>query len=542
MKSIYIFFLLSCLTACTKSPVISEPLNFRRYMIDGVEAEYNYFNATLKPNITVHFSAPIDKSTMGNSIRLYSDGTIVPITISLFNSDSTVLLNPEQDLAFMMKYVLEINDQLKSKAGSELSALFQRTFITRLDSTDKFPRVPDEELLTIIQKQTFKYFWDFGHPVSGLARERNTSGDLVTSGGSGFAVMAILVGIERGFISRQEGFDRLVRITDFLQNKAKRYHGVFPHWLNGVTGETIPFSQKDDGGDLVETSYLIAGLLTVKEYFNGPDPEEGNLRNTITGIWEAVEWDWHTKGLENVLYWHWSPNYNWELNHELRGWNEALITYVLAASSPTHPISKAVYDKGWANNGAMKNNKSFYGIPLPLGPDFGGPLFFAHYTFLGIDPRMLKDNYADYWTQQVNHSNINYSYCVANPRRFNGYSSSCWGLTASDNKTGYSANSPTNDRGVISPTAALSSIHYTPEESMKALRFFYYTLGDKLFKQYGFVDAFNLSEPWFANSFLAIDQGPILIMMENHRTGLLWDHTMKNAHIRSGLTKLGFSY
>ncbi|MEP7269741.1 MAG: glucoamylase family protein, partial [Saprospiraceae bacterium] len=295
-------------------------------------------------------------------------------------------------------------------------------------------------------------------------------------------------------------------------------------------------------GDIVETSYLVAGLLTAKEFFNGQSTGEINLRKIITEIWETVEWDWHIKSPDSVLYWHWSPKYNWEMNHELRGWNEALITYILAAASPTHPITKAIYDKGWARNGAMKNGKSFYGINLPLGPDFGGPLFFSHYSFLGIDPRNLKDSYADYWTQEVNHTKINYEYCKANPKKFYGYSASCWGLTASDTRTGYDAHSPTNDHGVITPTAALSSLPYTPDASMAALRYFYYTLGDKLFKEYGLVDAFNLSENWFASSFLAIDQGPIIIMIEDYRSGMIWDYTMKNTDIRAGLTKLGFSY
>lgn len=539
----FIFYLLwlNCL-ACSKTQVAVEPLNFKNYTIEGVPDNFNYFDASLQPTITISFSSTIDSLSIDQAIHLSTSGSQVPFQVSLFNNDSNLRIQPKGVLQSFTKYGLEINTQLKSKNGALLSSTIQSIFITRLDTTPKFNRIADEELLDLIQKQTFKYFWDFGHPVSGLSRERNTSGDIVTSGGSGFGVQSILVGIKRGFITRQQGLDRLTTIVDFLKNKTKRYHGVFPHWLNGATGETIPFSQKDDGGDIVETSYLLAGLLTAKEFFDSQSPAEINLRKTITEIWETVEWDWHIKASDSVLYWHWSPKYNFEMNHELRGWNEALITYVLAAASPTHPITKAIYDQGWARSGAMKNEKSFYGLNLPLGPDWGGPLFFSHYTFLGIDPRHLKDNYADYWTQVVNHTKINYEYCKANPKKFYGYSASCWGLTASDTRTGYDAHSPTNDHGVITPSAALSSFPYTPDASMAALKYFYYTLGDKLFKEYGLVDAFNLSENWFASSFLAIDQGPIIIMIEDYRSGMIWDYTMKNTDIRAGLTKLGFSY
>ncbi|MPN02572.1 hypothetical protein SDC9_149788 [bioreactor metagenome] len=227
---------------------------------------------------------------------------------------------------------------------------------------------------------------------------------------------------------------------------------------------------------------------------------------------------------------------------KISGWNESLITYVLAASPPTHPISKEVYQQGWARNGAMTNNASYLGYRLPLGPNMGGPLFFAHYSFLGLNPKGLKDQYADYWEQNKTHTLINYAYCKENPKKYSGYSEHCWGLTASDGDQGYSAHSPTNDRGVIAPTAALSSMPYTPEESMRALHFFYYKLGDKLWKEYGFSDAFNLSKNWFDTQHIAIDQGPVIAMIENYRTGLLWKLFMSSAEIGDGLAKLGFTY
>lgn len=225
----------------------------------------------------------------------------------------------------------------------------------------------------------------------------------------------------------------------------------------------------------------------------------------------------------------------------ITGWNEALIVYVLAASSNTNAIPKIVYDNGWAQNGTMKNGNVYSGIQLPLGPAYGGPLFFAHYSFLGINPHDLTDVYANYWTQDTAHSKINYKYCAQNPNNFYGYSNACWGLTASDEQNGYAAHSPTNDNGTISPTAAISSLPFTPAESMNALKFFYYTLGDKIWSNYGFIDAFNLQNLWFADSFLAIDQGPEIVMIENYRTGLLWNLFMSCPEIKSGMKNMGFS-
>jgi hypothetical protein len=402
----------------------------------------------------------------------------------------------------------------------------------------------DEALLDLVQRQTFRYFWDFAHPVSGLARERSNVRpdyglETVTTGGSGFGAMAILVAAERGWIARKDACDRLLRMVRFLL-KADSYHGILPHFLNGETGRTIRFTRKDDGGDIVETSYLLAGLLCARQYFGRDEPLESELRARINRLWEEAEWCWHTRDGRHVLYWHWSPNHGWSMNFDIRGWNECLITYVLAAASPRYPVDADVYHRGWAMGRDFRNGRELHGIRLPLGPDGGGPLFFAHYSFLGLDPRGLRDRYADYWQQNVAHTLINYEHCVRNPHGFKGYGAECWGLTASDDHQGYSAHAPDNDLGVISPTAALSSFPYTPEHSMRALRHFYDRLGDRIWGEYGFADAFSETHDWYASSYLAIDQGPIIVMIENYRSGLLWRLFMSCPEIRQGLRRLGF--
>lgn len=491
--------------------------------------------------IVATFSHPVEEETITEqSARLLGVGVPI-VNRTLSNDKLTLTIDAESDLRALTRHRLVFEETITT-LDERIFTGFDELFYTQLDSTFKFPALTDEELLTKVQEQTFKYFWDFGHPVSGLSRERNTSGNTVTSGGSGFGLMAIIVGIERGFITREQGIDRLETIVNFLANDADRFHGVWSHWLNGNTGVVVPFSANDDGGDLVETSFLIQGLITVRQYLEDANPQELAIKNTINTIWEEVEWDWYVQEGTSYLTWHWSPNFEFEKNLRIRGWNESLITYVLAASSPTHSIDKSVYTEGWASNGGMQNGEQFYDITLPLGNTRGGPLFFSHYSFLGLDPRNLQDQYANYWEQNVAHSQINRAYCIANPGGYVGYSTDCWGLTASDSHGGYTAHSPTNDRSVITPTAAISSIPYTPEESMDAIRHFYYLLGDKLWGEYGFYDAFSPTESWYATSYLAIDQGPIVSMIENHRTGLLWDLFMSAPEIQNGLDKLDFTY
>jgi len=398
----------------------------------------------------------------------------------------------------------------------------------------------DAELMDMVQKYTFRYFWDEGHPVSGMARERNNSEDIVTTGGSGFGIMGILVGIENGYITRSEGANRIIKIISFLQY-AEKFHGAFPHWMNGRTGKVVPFSQFDNGGDLVETAFLMQGLLAARQFFDVNNNTEKAIRQIITKLYEDVEWDWYSKNNSGVLYWHWSPNYAWQMNFPLRGYNEAMIVYLLAIASPTHSVPASYYHNGWAAANNYKNGNAWFGYKLFVGPAYGGPLFFAHYSFLGFDPRGIKDKYANYFENNRNHTLINRGWCIYNPLKHKKYSENSWGLTASDNPFGYSAHEPgSRDNGTIAPTAALSSMPYTPTESIAALRHFYLVEGESLFGPNGFYDAFNGDQNWVADSYLAIDQGPILVMLQNHRTELLWNMFMKNPEIKPALDAIGF--
>lgn len=447
-----------------------------------------------------------------------------------------------------MKYLIAVSlivligncSQTKNKPGSQPISRF------------KAAEWSVEQLLDSVQYHTFQYFWEGAEPTSGMARERihmdnvypQNDQHVITLGGSGFGVMAILVGVERGFITRQEALARLHQITDYLA-KADRFHGAWPHWLNGPTGKVQPFGQKDNGGDLVETAFMIQGLLTVAEYFKGGNEAEQQLVDKIQKLWTGVEWDWYTKGGEDVLYWHWSPQYQWEMNFPVGGYNECLIMYILAAASPTHPIKPSVYHKGWARDGAIARDTVYYELRTILdhyehNDDPVGPLFWAHYSYLGLNPKGLSDTYADYWTLNKNHAMIHYRYALDNPKNFKGYGEKQWGLTSSYSMQGYAGHHPgEEDLGVISPTAALSSFPYMPNESLQFLKYIYQE-ADSLVGRYGPYDAYSLSNNWYVPHYLAIDQGPIPVMVENYRTGKLWDLFMKNEDVQRGLKSLGF--
>lgn len=493
-------------------------------------------NVSLTPVLEITFSAPVNTTALTSSpVVLGEPGGTVSVTTEWTTNNTILKVRPTANLDGLARHTLVVLPDIKGTQGETFSGT-NKTFYTVVDPTPKFPIISDDALLTLVQQQTFKYFWDLAHPSSGMARERNTSGEIVTTGGTGFGIMSIVVGIERNFVTRTDGVARLAKIVTFLE-KADRFHGVWSHWVNGSTGKVVPFSTKDNGGDLVETSFLVQGLLTARQYLKPADTIGNNLIRRIDKVWKEVEWSWYRKDNQNVLYWHWSPNYQWEMNFALSGYFEEQITYVLAAASPTYSVPKIVYTNGYGRNGAIVKNNTHYGIKLPL--ESPAPLFWVHYSYLGLDPH-FSDDYANYWEQNTNATLINRAYVIANPKNFPGYGPSMWGLTSSDNKDGYSAHSPGNDLGVITPTAALSSFPYTPTESMQALKFFYYNLGDRLWGQYGFYDAFNISQGWYADSYLAIDQGPIIVMIENHRTGLLWNLFMSAPEVQQAKTVLGF--
>jgi hypothetical protein len=529
-------FLLGCSSGSEEEPKV-ENLYVNSIFIGSENADAENVEVELMPEIKVKVSQSMSPQFDFKSFikLLNQNGDAMEMVYSLSENNQTIIIKPVADLGGFQKYTLLINRGLSSEVRGVLQRECTAYFYTTNDQTDKFPRISDAELLDKVQAQTFKYFWDFAHS-SGMIRERNTSQNTVTTGGTGFGLMAIAVGVERKFITKSEGLVRVNAVVDFLE-KADKYKGAFSHWYDGSTAKTQPFSTKDNGADLVETGFLMMGLLTAAEYF-----DDTSLRNRVNTLYQNIEWN-HFLNYSESLYWHWSPEYNFELQLKIQGWNEALMTYILAAGSDKYAIAKENYTRGWTRNGAFVNNNLYDGIKLPLGSDYGGPLFISQYTFLGIDPNKLSDDYiSDYAEQCKNHTLINRAYCIQNPNKHPGYNQYSWGLTASDNPTGYSAHSPRNDLGVITPTAALGSFAFTPVESKEALEFFYYKMGDKLWSDYGFRDAYSVKDNWYAGSYISIDQGPIILSIENHRSGLLWKNCLKSETVKKGMSKLGLTY
>ena len=417
----------------------------------------------------------------------------------------------------------------------------------------------DEELLDMVQEASFRYYWEGAEPHSGLALE-NIPGrkNMIATGASGFGIMAIAVGAERGFITRKQAVERMLKITSFLK-KCDKFHGAVSHFIDGPTGKVEPFfGERDNGGDLVETSFLFQGLLVARQYFDHNTVEENQIRESITKLWEAVEWNWYDREKENkYLTWHWSPDKEWVIDHKLIGWNETMITYILAMASPTHSIPISMYYNGWASQeeGAVKyrkawgktddgsfytNGNNYHGLQLPVGVSNGGPLFFVHYSYMGLDPHQLTDKYTNYFENNKNIALINWRYCAENPKNHKGMGNDFWGLTASDGPWGYRAIEPNmeNDNGTLAPTGALASFPYTPEQSMVALKNMYRNHGKYLWGEYGFKDAVNLEENWHAKIYMGLNQAPVTVMIENYRTGLIWDLFMKNEEIKNAIKKL----
>lgn len=421
-------------------------------------------------------------------------------------------------------------------------------------------QMTDDELLSMVQEASFRYYWEAAENNSGLAKE-NIAGrhNMIAAGASGFGMMALIAGTERKFISRKEAVARFVKIVNFL-GKAATFHGVYPHFMDGATGKAEPFfGNRDNGADLVETAFLMQGLLTARQYFNGSDPSEKLIRDKINKIWKKAEWDWFKQYPNSkFLYWHWSPDQGWIINHNLIGWNETMITYLLAIASPTHAVPASMYYSGWANqdstgqqyrsgwgqtnDGSMyTNGNSYFGVKLDVGVSNGGPLFFTHYSFMGYDPHLITDKYTNYFTNNQNIATINYRYCVQNPLHFKGYGDSAWGLTASDGPFNYSADEPVSwqDHGKIAPTGAISSFPYLPKESMQALKNYYFNYGKFLWGEYGFKDAFDLTNNWCSEIYMGLNQAPMTVMIENYRTGLIWKLFMSSPEIKNGLKLLG---
>lgn len=492
-------------------------------------------------HIDLEWTTNTEQDMMGYYLYRYDNSNFVKVNVTNTNTPFFIEFLQGNNYTGVYKISAFDSSNNESPLSAEVSATTHQ--------------MTDEEFLDMVQRATFRYFWNWADPNSGIARERwhpDETDVTNTIGGGGFGVMAILVGIERGFVTREQGAERMWKIVDFLANKIDKFHGAFPHWFNGTTGKVVNFGIQN-GGDIVETAFMIQGLLAARQYFDQQNSTEEQIRNLVTQLWQNVDWDFYRNN-SSGLYWNWSPTmgFNFSDTFIFHGWNETLIAYILAIASPTNAAklpALSFYRSGWGNAGQIAQSRQIYGYPLYVGLSYGGSLFFTHYSFLGLDPQNKKDLYTNYFNQNKNQTLVNREYCISNPKKFVGYGENCWGLTASQSIPGvdYTAHEPNNDNGTIAPTAALSSIPYTPNESIAALKYFYRTYGSNLWGDFGFKDAFNLTYSrkgvlgtWFSDGYLAIDQGPIIVMIENYRSQLLWNKFMAIPEIQSALTAIGF--
>ncbi len=542
-------------------------IKFKQQIADSKEHNLYIDQVELLPEVNIgnHLSPPI--ITNAAAYEKHVDITWKPVTdssikyIKVYRSDDGRNFFPVGIQSTWINRYADFTDTTGSTFYYKISYLdddYNESSSSNIASAATHT-MSDSALLDMVQEANFQYYWEGAESNSGLALEDIPGRHhMIAAGASGFGMMALIAGTERNFITHQQLVDRFDNITSFLM-KAEKFHGAFPHFINGETGKVVPFfGDRDDGGDLVETAFLMQGLLCARQYFNANNSAEETIRNRIDTLWKGVEWDWYKQTPDSkFLYWHWSPDKAWVINHKLIGWNETMITYILGICSPTHSITASMYYSGWASQSDYAayyregwsnvkdgnhytNGNTYFGVPLKVGVSNGGPLFFTHYSFMGLNPHDTKDAYTDYFSNNKNIATINYRYCISNPKKHKGYGANAWGLTASDGLYDYSADAPTMDadHGKITPTGALSSFPYLPDEAMAALKNYYRNYGKFLWGAYGFYDAFNLDENWCSGLYMGLNQAPIIVMIENYRSGLLWNLFMQNDDIKNGLQKL----
>ncbi|MDO5113421.1 MAG: glucoamylase family protein [Planctomycetia bacterium] len=371
-----------------------------------------------------------------------------------------------------------------------------------------------------------------------MAWNQDTSTQVLTVGASGFGIMAIVAGVERGWIPREDAAKHIVKMTRFLRS-VPRFEGAWAHWYS-PEGDCVRFGNQTAAGEIVETAFLMAGLLVAAEYFDGENSLEKEIRETVSFFWETIHWRHYVH--QGKLYWIWhSDRDQYEL--PLVGWNETLLVYILAMAAPEpHNISPEVYRTCWIWDSFAHPQRKTYGYTLPLGNlSHGGPLFLSQYSFLCLDPRKMQDEYADYWQQNVAHTLINRHYCLYEaPAEFR-YSEQDWGLTACDGcgkSPGYRARDPIHDDGVIAPTAAISAYPYTPFYSTQVLLHLAKNYPE-LNGRFGFGISYTPRDRAINPHYLAIEHAPMSVMIENYRSGLIWKLFMKNPHVLRGLRLAG---
>jgi hypothetical protein len=506
-------FFAASLCSSTAAPADGKPL--------AMPKDFRVMSRQLRVDLAWDDTDPAMSYEIQRSAKADGNFETLPVELPGVNAYSDFIGTSGQSFFYRMRMVSMVTNQAPAtSAWSE--AIEGRPGALNAD-----------QLLTEVQEAGFRYFYDYGHPVSGLARVGTRKKPEVCSiGGTGWGLYNLVVGVDRGFIDRQQGVERALRILHFLTEKADRFHGAFPHWLDGSTGKVIPFSKLDDGADLVETSFLMEGVILLREYFSRDTPDEAKIRQLSDALWRGVEWNWFVRETDGHpgLYWHWSPDNGWLKNHPITGFNECQIVYILALSSPTHPIQPDCYWQGWETS-RYETERTQFGIPLVLSRGIAPPLFWTEFSYMGMDPRMISYHGRTYFDHFRDFCRVQVLYGESMKDQFKGYGP-LWGLSASYGPDGYKAFAPgPRDNGTITPTAAISSMPYVPDESRAFLLELYEKHGKDLWGPFGFYDAFNFTRDWVARDYLGNEVGTVAPMVENYRSGLCWKTFMKAPEI-----------
>lgn len=417
--------------------------------------------------------------------------------------------------------------------------------------------------LDSLSKHTFNFFWETADSNTAQVPDRWPTPSFSSIAATGFGITSYLIGAERGYITREQAAERVLKTISFLHQRPKGdstsgvvgYKGFFYHFIDMKTGHRY----RNVELSTIDTGLLMAGILSAQSYFDGEHETEKQIRAIADSLYLAIEWDWAmNNGQTMTMGWHPEKGF---IESRWKGYNEAMILYVLALGSPTHTIPAESWT-AWTSTYQWAN---YYGQEhVNFGPLFGHQYSQMYIDFRGIYDPYMKDKGIDYFENSKRATYANRAYCMANPGHYTGYSSNVWGLTACDgpgNSTkanpnvsfmGYHARGAAqyynDDDGTITPTAAGGSMAFAPEICIPALQAMYEQYGDKIYTRYGFVDAFNLSikntdgsTGWIDTDHLGIDQGPILIQAENYRSELVWNLMKKNPYIINGLKKAGFS-
>jgi hypothetical protein len=397
--------------------------------------------------------------------------------------------------------------------------------------------------LDYLQQANFDYFWYAANPANGLVPDRSTSGSACSIAAVGFGLTAIGIGIDHGWISRTQGVTRVMATLNTFLNGPQGpgtsgiigYNGWFYHFLDMNTALRSPGSELSS----IDTALLLSGILYCKQYFNGTNSNETSIRMMSDSIFNRVNWTWMAQGSQKVAM-GWQPTTGFSGFGNWIGYDEGMILYLLGMGTATNPLPASAWSY-WTSGyiWATYYGQSF--VPFP-------PLFGHEYSHCWIDFRHTADAYMNsqsstYFENSRRAALAQQSYCIANPLGWVGYDSNVWGLTASDGPSGYTARGAPpalNDDGTIAPTAAGGAMAFAPDISLPTLQYLYTNGKNALWTAYGFIDAFNQSVSWYDNAELGIDQGPIVIMIENYRTQRPWRLFMQNAEIQRGLQQAGF--